>query len=160
VRRDDLDYAHLRRLIRQWRRISKYYYGDYYPLTPPYADDAMDNHIWIAWQFNRPNSGDGMLQAFRRPQCPYRTPQFPLRGLQPDAEYEVANIDSRETTRSSGEELMEEGVTVDIPYKPGAAIIIYGNGNTPVERRGTRQNRPATNCCEHLEDPPATASQP
>jgi alpha-galactosidase len=37
-------------------------YGDYYPLTP--YNRQTDQ--WIAWQFNQPDQGDGMIQAFRR----------------------------------------------------------------------------------------------
>ena len=37
--------------------------GDYYPLT---SYSLQPDH-WIAWQFNRPETGDGVVQAFRRP---------------------------------------------------------------------------------------------
>ena len=34
VRRTELNYAELRKLVGQLRRVQPYYYGDYYPLTP------------------------------------------------------------------------------------------------------------------------------
>ena len=58
----EIDYAALRRLIGQWRQISPNYYGDFYPLTPWSRDDT----LWIAWQFDRPEDGEGAVQAFRR----------------------------------------------------------------------------------------------
>ena len=37
-------------------------FGDYYPLTPY----SLDNTAWIAWQFDCPEKGEGLVQAFRR----------------------------------------------------------------------------------------------
>ena len=34
VRRKDLDYDMIRRVLGQWRQYAAYYFGDYYPLTP------------------------------------------------------------------------------------------------------------------------------
>ena len=66
TRRKDLDYQLLRTLIDQWRHVSPCYFGDYYPLTPY----STENTIWMAWQFDRPDLGEGFVQAFRRAECP------------------------------------------------------------------------------------------
>ena len=63
LRRHDLDYAFLRRLVDQWRDVADNYYGDFCPLTPY----RMENDVWMAWQFDRPEVGGGMVQVFRRP---------------------------------------------------------------------------------------------
>ena len=48
----------------EWRKAADYMLGDYYPLTPySLAEDG-----WMAWQFDRPDLGEGMVQAFRRAQ--------------------------------------------------------------------------------------------
>ena len=62
VRRTDLDYDMIRRVMGQWREFAKYYFGDYYPLTPY----SLENDVWMAWQFDCPEQGEGMVQAFRR----------------------------------------------------------------------------------------------
>ncbi len=62
VRRTDLDYDMIRRVMGQWRDFAEYYYGDYYPLT----SYSLKNDVWMAWQFNCPEQGAGMVQAFRR----------------------------------------------------------------------------------------------
>lgn len=62
VRLKELDYAAIRRLLEQWRRIAPNYYGDFYPLTPWTRDPT----AWMAWQFDRPEAGAGVVQAFRR----------------------------------------------------------------------------------------------
>lgn len=103
------------------RNIAPLMLGDYYPLTPY----SLQLDQWIAWQFNRPEYGDGEVQAFRRDKCAERTKTFRLIGLDPAAQYELTNFDLNGATQVSGKDLMEQGLTVDIHDKPGAAIITY-----------------------------------
>jgi len=77
VRLRDLDYAAIRRLLSQWRQVAPDYYGDFYPLTPWTRDDT----AWMAWQFDRPEAGRGMVQVFRRHNSFYESARFSLRGL-------------------------------------------------------------------------------
>ena len=116
-----LDYDGLRRLISEWREVAKYYYGDYYPFTPY----SLDEEVWIAWQFDRPDLGEGMVQAFRREKSVYESARFNLRGLEPDAHYTVKNMDAQNSNEMTGRELMENGLVVRIPGKPGAVVITY-----------------------------------
>jgi alpha-galactosidase len=120
-RRKDLDYALLRKLVAQREEVVPNYYGDYYPLTRWSAEpDA-----WIAWQFDRPEEGKGVVQAFRRPQSLYETARFKLRGLEPDARYALRNFDVPGTAEATGKELTEKGLLVTIPDQPGAVILTY-----------------------------------
>ncbi|HWE64027.1 MAG TPA: glycoside hydrolase family 36 protein, partial [Chloroflexota bacterium] len=50
------------RMLREWRAFAATLLGDYYPLTPY----SIDTNIWMAWQFDRPEAGTGVVQAFRR----------------------------------------------------------------------------------------------
>ena len=120
-RRKDLDYDSLRRMCSQWRTIAEYYYSDYYPLTAYHTDDD----TWAAFQFDRPEYGDGMVQVFRRPGSPFGAGRFQLRGLQPGARYAVTNLDETGSTDLTGGELMDEGLPVVIKDKPGAVVITY-----------------------------------
>ena len=115
-------FQRMKRLLDDWRQAAPYYYGDYYPLTP-YRTSVSD---WMAWQFNRPEQGDGLVQAFRRPESTYKESEFILRGLDAAARYRVTNIDSPSTsTLYTGKELMEKGLPVAIKNKPGAVIFTY-----------------------------------
>ena len=113
--------AAARRLLEQWRQVSADYYGDYYPLTPYNAT----NDQWLAWQFDRPESGEGMVQAFLRPLCDFKSAQFRLRGLDRAARYRVSRLDMAESAEISGRELLEKGLTIAIADRPGAALIKY-----------------------------------
>ena len=121
VRKQDLDYSVLRRLYRQWQVIADYYSGDYYPLT----SYSLENDVWMAWQFDRPDLGEGMVQVFRRAESPYETAHFRLRGLDASATYAVTDLDSPSPTQMTGQALMEGGLPVSIQTKPAAMIITY-----------------------------------
>ena len=121
VRLKDLDYAAVRRLIGQWRQNAANYYGDFYPLTPWSRDDT----AWMAWQFDRPEAGGGMVQVFRRHNSFYESARFKLFGLDAQADYVVSNLDAGTQERHSADRLLNDGLSVTIAAKPGVAILTY-----------------------------------
>jgi alpha-galactosidase len=130
----DFPYEWMRKMVAQLKLVRPYYYGDYYPLLPCSAnsDCATDPSKersaafeWAAWQFNRPEQGDGMVQAFRRDQDQEPAQSLRLRGLDPAAMYEVTNLDAKSPNTISGSNLMQQGLHVEIKEKRGSAIIIY-----------------------------------
>jgi len=121
IRVREINYNLLRKLYNQWRKVSQYYYGDFYPLMPW----TRDNAVWIAWQFDCPEIGEGVVQVFRRPNSIYESARLPLRGLDPEAQYTVTNLDEEKPQQVSGRELIEKGPLVNVPTRPGAAVIIY-----------------------------------
>ena len=120
-RSKNVDFPALNRLAAEWRRVAPDYYGDFYPLTPYSTDDS----AWMAWQFDRPASGDGVVQAFRRSQCVVESVRVKLRGLESGAQYAVGNLDATGETRFSGRELEEQGLPITINDQPGAVVITY-----------------------------------
>ncbi len=121
VRRKDLSYDWMRRGVKQWRGVADNYFGDYYPLT---AYDP-SNHAWMAWQFDRPEVGQGMVQAFRRSKSRADSVQLELHGLDPDARYEIRNLDAAAIQTLTGRELMQRGLEISLPEKQGAAVLTY-----------------------------------
>jgi alpha-galactosidase len=125
VRRTDLDYKRLGELASQWREIAPDYMGDYYPLTS--YDPS--NRAWMAWQFDRSEGGEGVIQVFRRAESPYESARFKLRGLDPDAKYTVTDMDKTGGSVITGRELMENGLPVVLNEQPEAVIIVYKRAN-------------------------------
>ena len=121
MRARDMDYEALRRLFAQRRQIAPNYFSDYYPLTPY----SQQEDVWMAWQFNRPAEGKGMVQAFRRAAAEQPAALLKLRGLDADAEYQLTQLERDNTCQTSGRDLMDKGLNVSIPTKPGAAVIVY-----------------------------------
>ena len=79
----------------------------------------------MAWQFDRPDLGEGIVQAFRRSESVAETSRYPLRGLEPDATYDLADFDQPDRTHMTGRQLIEEGLAITINDRPGAAVIRY-----------------------------------
>jgi alpha-galactosidase len=121
LRERKLDYATLRRLVAGWREVSPNYYGDFYPLTPW----TRDNAVWVAWQFDRPEAGAGMVQVFRRQNSPYETARLPLRGLDANRRYRLKTLEADTTWELPGRELLEKGLAVTLPAKASATTITY-----------------------------------
>jgi alpha-galactosidase len=121
IRNKNLNYDLLRKLVGQWGQIADSYLGDFYPLTM--YSTSLDT--WMAWQFDRPEKGEGSVQAFRRDKCIFETGRLKLQGLDPAATYEVTDLDINKPQQISGKELSEKGLSVTIPDQPGAVVVTY-----------------------------------
>jgi alpha-galactosidase len=121
TRKKDYDFALMRKLVAEWKQVSPNYYGDFYPLT----GWSVEPDVWMAWQFDRPEAGQGVVQAFRRPQSCYETARFKLRGLDPVATYDLKDFDKEGTTKVAGKDLMEKGLLMEIGKAPSAVTILY-----------------------------------
>ena len=101
--------------------IRPYLFGDFYPLMPY----NLEQDTWIAWQFDVPEQGEGMVQAFRRGQSNHEITWFKLRGLKGDTRYVLTNLDTGESQTLAGRELLDKGLAVQITEQPGSAVIKY-----------------------------------
>jgi len=110
-----------RRMLAEYRRARPLFRGDYYPLTA--CTSATED--WAVFQMHRLDLGEGMLLAFRRQDSPFLIADFQLRALEPDAEYELEDVDSGETWRRDGRELREHGVRLTMETAPGSRLVFY-----------------------------------
>lgn len=101
--------------------------GDFYPLTPW----SLEETVWAAWQWHRPDTGEGAIQAFRRAECPERSLVLKLRGLEPDQTYVVRNADGVGTAVRTGSALMEDGLTVVAPRRRQAVVLFVSVAEQP-----------------------------
>lgn len=121
TRKTNVDFGPARRHLAECRLVGPYFWGDYYPLTPyTLAED-----VWIAWQFNVPDKGTGVIQAFRRPENQDESVTLKLHQLDRNATYELSDCDSNGTTKATGADLMEKGLTIKTMKRPWAAIVTY-----------------------------------
>jgi alpha-galactosidase len=121
MRVKEIDYAALRKLFDAWRNVAPNYYGDFYPLTKY----SLDKDAWIAWQFDRPEAGEGMIQVFRRAESVFTAASLPLKALDPASKYLIADLTTNETQTLTGNELMQKGLPVSLLERPSAAVLAY-----------------------------------
>jgi alpha-galactosidase len=119
------DLSALKGLIANWRQISSSYYGDYFPLT----EYSTATNVWIAWQLNRPETGEGFVQAFRREDSPFEAAKLPLHGLDPSSQYMVQNLEDKSEATFSGKSLMQNGLPVTLTVRPSSAEFVYRKMN-------------------------------
>ncbi len=111
----------LRAALKEQAAVQRYFEGDFYPLISfSLADDT-----WAAFQFDRPDLGEGMVVAFRRQASPFPKMLAPLHGLDAEATYEVRDVDADKTCEMSGADLMGDGLKIKIDDRPGSRLLIY-----------------------------------
>ena len=118
---DKTDWAAFRRRVDDYRKTADFFYGDYYPLT----SYSLDEHTWIGWQFHRPETGDGMVQVFRRAESPYESARLRLGGLSADARYAFTDLDTGKVREEAGGALMDPGLLLRIEDPRSAVILVY-----------------------------------
>ncbi len=122
VRKAGVNWPLLRRTYEQWREVADCYLGDFYPLTPY----RLDEDVWLAWQFDLPESGKGLVQVFRRDRSCYQSARFKLQGLDLDARYLVTNLDEKNSAQAmTGRDLFQGGLPVQLTSQPDSALLTY-----------------------------------
>jgi len=105
----------------EFHKVAPMMFGDYYPLTPY----SLELDRWMAWQYDNPEHGEGLIQAFRRENCEDSVRTIKLNGLDTKAQYKITDFDFEGTQIIPGKELMNTGLIVNIKDKPGSALITY-----------------------------------
>jgi alpha-galactosidase len=121
TRKKDQDYALLKKMMAEFHEVEKYLLGDFYPLT----SHSLALDVWVAWQFDRPELGEGIVQAFRRGESPYETARLKLRGLEPEATYHLKDFDQTHSAEARGKDLMETGLPVSLRQRHSSCIVRY-----------------------------------
>lgn len=112
----------LKQGIVEGKRIRKYWFGDYYPLS------AVTNRPkdWCISQYHLPESGEGLIVAFRRQEADKAAYECKLYEIDAKAEYEVwrsSGFERSSPEMMSGAKLAS--LVLEIPDKPGSLIIEY-----------------------------------
>lgn len=107
--------------IAEFARVQDCYLGDFYPLTPY----NLGEDCWLAWQYDRPDSGRGIVQAFRRPESTENNLRTVFYGLEEDASYEVRNVDEESPVVLSGRELAIQGISITLNEPRSSAMYVY-----------------------------------
>jgi alpha-galactosidase len=122
IRVPDFPADEARRAISELKRLRPLFLGDFYPLVPL----TLSARDWCAYQYDRPDLGEGFAVFLRRHESPFPTMDAALRGIDRSAEYEVgmsATFEEPPRERKSGAELANLAITV--PDIPGSSLLQY-----------------------------------
>jgi alpha-galactosidase len=112
----------LKQGIAEGKRIRKYFYGNFYPLSEVNANPR----DWCIMQYHLPDEQDGIVMAFRRDKSPYGSYNCHLREIDPTATYQVAmyhTYDPETPLTMKGSDL--EKLNIEIDASPGSVIVEY-----------------------------------
>jgi alpha-galactosidase len=112
----------IRQRMKEFKELRSFYFGDFYPLTD--TKNFTSNAVWLAYQMNRPEKGDGFIVAFRRENNPDETIHIRPGGLDREALYELFYEDYGIRLNKSGDELMK-GFDIMIPVRKSSLMIHY-----------------------------------
>ena len=115
------DVAWVERTNEEYRQVRPYLSCDFYPVVM----SPMDDSNWAVSQYNRPENGDGVILAFRRPLSVCDRAQIQLKGLETDKTYVFYDADSDAPFEASGKELSEEALSVYLPEKRSSKLLFY-----------------------------------
>jgi alpha-galactosidase len=118
-----------RAALAEVKENQKYWYGDFYPLTPC----ALGADALMAWQLHRSDLNAGIVLAFRRSECPYPVLQTGLHGLNPQDSYLVDFFQEGRPEQQhtlTGKQLMtnfelrmsKRGTSLLVRYKPQPSL--------------------------------------
>jgi alpha-galactosidase len=122
IRNKDLPVDAVNLALGEVKELRPLYFGDYYPLFA--INDS--EQAWCGWQFDRPELGRGFGMVFRRAKAANASADVALRGLDPQAKYEVEFRDSyvvKEKRTMTGAELAQQHI--EIGSAPGSLLILY-----------------------------------
>jgi alpha-galactosidase len=111
----------IRGLMAEALDVRKYFYGNSFPLLAhSLAPDA-----WSAWQYDRPDLGEGIALVFRRHDSPFEEAVLSLRGLDAQRQYCVTDADTGTTRTLTGAQLTDGGLRVRLVERPQAVLFRY-----------------------------------
>lgn len=106
-----------RNLFNQFLQCRKLMLGDYYMLSHKYNDGI------AVYEFFDSEQQEGYVIAFRPESCKEGKITCQLKGLDPEATYQLENIDMGNSSKKTGAQWMEDGLTVTLPSPKSSAVI-------------------------------------
>jgi alpha-galactosidase len=118
----DYPRALLKQAVAEGKRIRKYFFGSFYPLSEVTTNPG----DWCVLQYHRPEERDGMVIAFRRHDSPYASFSCDLHEIDPEASFRVTYYEGYEPVSSvvkKGSQLQH--LVLEIGDKPGSLLVEY-----------------------------------
>lgn len=119
---DTFDSEKIRTALREVRACSRYWLGDFTPLT----ETTLAWTDWCAYTLHLPATDEGLIVALRRKDAP-ETFSAKITGLDPNTTYRLIYSDEHYQTSegfATGAE-MAQGLTLTVPEAPGSITVRY-----------------------------------
>ncbi len=118
----NLDWDNLRKAQQEWNQINHFLTKDYYPLTPYHK--VSDEKSIDVFQFMDRETGEGIIQAFRRERCPERVVEVKVQALDPNAYYKITDFDGNNTLEQVKGSALMKGFPIVLEQKGSACVLL------------------------------------
>jgi alpha-galactosidase len=116
IRLSTYDHTPEVKMTQVWKKIAELMlFGDYYPLTP----FSQDPEQWVSWQFDKPENGEGFIQAIRLADCPQSRFTAILKAVDPLLSYRLENLEDGTIMDLQGEILLKDGLEMELSKRSG-----------------------------------------
>ncbi len=116
----DTDWTYTKQGYAEFEQIRDYFYADYYQLF----EWQSEADRWNGWEFYDPATASGYASVFCHQATTNTTATVKLKGLDPEKQYRITDFDGLVDVIASGKALMETGISVTVPEKPYAVILL------------------------------------
>jgi hypothetical protein len=102
--------------------VRPYFYGDFYSLQPY----SLDADVWTVWQWDRPESKDGVVIVLRRPKSAAVQMELDLQHLKLNKSYHVEirrTYERAPIKEMKGNELAH--LQIHLTDAPGSVVVFY-----------------------------------
>lgn len=109
------DWAWAKKTAEEYLSIRKYFSQDFYN----HGSAQFDMTSWAIWQYHNPETGKGIVMAFRRPESPFASAEITLGGICPEKQIAFRDLDSGETFTGNS------SIILSLPEKRSSLILEY-----------------------------------
>lgn len=119
---ETIDWETLRKGQTEWEEASRYFFADFYVLSP--YRGVSDTENWTAYEYFDAETSSGLLQAFRPADCQEREYTVCVKGVDENAYYCLRDLDGvNSVVRVKGSALLN-GLRL-VAETPRTAIMLY-----------------------------------
>lgn len=119
---DYVNWEALRQGQQEWLEFKKYFYKDFYVLTP--YRSTTETKEWTAFEYFDAEDNSGVLQAFRGVNCDQSVYTIKVKGVDPDSYYKLTDLDGVNSLAKIKGSALIKGLPVRAA-NPRSAITIY-----------------------------------
>jgi len=119
---DTIDWASLRQGQREWNEVKKYFYKDFYVLTPQRSTTEQEE--WTCYEYFDSENDSGVVQAFRPSNSSKSNMKVCIKGVNPNSYYTLRDLDGYNSrTKIKGSALLQ-GIPL-VLSQPRSSLVLY-----------------------------------
>ena len=119
-----IDFELIRECQKEWNKVNKYFYKDFYNLTPHHSIN--NDKEWTVYEYFDSENNSGVIQAFRQANCEDNSVIVSVAGIDDNKYYQLVDADNVNSITKVKGSMLKKGYTISSSEKR-TAFVIYIN---------------------------------